>query len=358
MRFPRDVYLHAAEAVTGYGLGGPGLAARLRAGPAAPTVTIPESEDAGDGRQRKLMSQAARLAAIAMRRALAAARFTTDRMDLAELGAYFGVGASGGTLTELSSLTAASRIDDRFDLRRFGEQGLQACNPLLAFRLMNNFSLCHGSILAGLGGPNGAWFSRGGGTVTAIMEAAWALCEGECERAITGGSDCAHSALTLAELRRAGALELGVGPAEAAAAVALSTVGEGALARLCAATLVPPPQRPGSVELATLLPATLAPPDDQLAAALSLSAQHELDAALFLGWSTQARATLRSALSEQLQHAEPIDVTASLGETLAAGPAVGLVAAADLIASEGRRRVALLSASIDGDISMLILEAP
>ena len=166
MHLPRDIFIRAAAAVTGYGLDGTSLAAQLRSGPAETTVPIAESEDAADGRQRKLMSQAARLAVIAMRRALAQAGLGTD---LHEVGAYFGVGASGGTLNELSSLTAESRCEDRFDLRRFGEHGLQTCNPLLAFRLMNNFSLCHGSILSGLGGPNGAYFSRGGGTVTAIL---------------------------------------------------------------------------------------------------------------------------------------------------------------------------------------------
>ena len=46
-----------------------------------------------------------------------------------------------------------------------------ACNPLFAFQLMNNFTLCHGAIRGGLGGPNGAFFSRGAGTVRALAEA-------------------------------------------------------------------------------------------------------------------------------------------------------------------------------------------
>lgn len=125
---------------------------------------IPElqpDQDAGDARQRKLMSQGARLGAIAIREALREAAWTTEFQDIA---CFMGVGASGAHMEEIPAALEASLRDDIFSEAAFGERGLYACNPLFVFQLMNNFSLCHGAILEGIGGPNGAYYSRGLGT--------------------------------------------------------------------------------------------------------------------------------------------------------------------------------------------------
>ena len=89
-----------------------------------------------------------------------------------------------------------------FSLARFGEHGLGACNPLLAFQLMNNFTMCHGAILEGVGGPNGALFSRGAGTTAALIQAVHAIRQEDCDHAVAGGADSATHPVTRAELAR------------------------------------------------------------------------------------------------------------------------------------------------------------
>ena len=101
-------------------------------------------------RQRKLMSRAAYLGAAAVKAALTSAGWTGS----SDVGLFMGVGASGGEMSELEAMLGPSLDATGLDLGRFGTTGLGAANPLFAFQLMNNFTLCHGAILSGLEGPN------------------------------------------------------------------------------------------------------------------------------------------------------------------------------------------------------------
>ena len=138
------------------------------------------------------MSRSAILASMATDAALRETGWhTLPRREgtLEDVGFYLGVGASGGSVTELTAMLAASVENRELSLTRFGNQGLAAVNPLFAFQLMNNFTLCHSAILHGTQGPNAAFFSRGTGTVVALLEAAHAILEDECGRALAGGAD-------------------------------------------------------------------------------------------------------------------------------------------------------------------------
>ena len=139
-----------------------------------------------------MMSRAAYLAAAAVHAALRELRRRGPGWGRrADTGLFLGVGASGGDIPELEAMLRESVAGDAFSLDRFGDAGLRAANPLFAFQLMNNFTLCHGAILAGLEGPNAAFFSRGAGTVRALREAAFAVAEGEAPVALAGGADSA-----------------------------------------------------------------------------------------------------------------------------------------------------------------------
>src|SRR5258706_3792825 len=122
-------------------------------------------------------------------------------------------------------MLAESLDSGSFSLARFGRQGLAACNPLFAFQLMNNFTLCHGAILAGLGGPNGALFSRGAGTFESLGAALDSLESAACDRALAGGADSAHHPVTRAELQREGLLDPRSGASEGSALLALAVDG-------------------------------------------------------------------------------------------------------------------------------------
>ena len=148
-------------------------------------------------RARKMMAPAAVLATAAVDQLLRGLAWT----EREAIGCYLGVGASGGAIEDFIALLRESLADGTYSLARFGTRGLAAANPLLAFQLMNNFTMCHAAIGAQLGGPNGALFSRGAGTVSAIAEAVHAVASGDCERAIAGGADAPTHPATVAELR-------------------------------------------------------------------------------------------------------------------------------------------------------------
>ena len=169
--------------------------------PAQPQALLPEDAQAPAMRRlRSRMAPSALMAALALEQLLQTLGLTPEQR--LQLGYYLGVGASGGDVEQLHAMLRPCMIDGRFDLGAFGQAGLAACSPLYAFQLMNNFTMCHGAILSGVGGPNAALYSRGAGTAWALAQAAWAVLEGDCALAVAGGADSALHPVTRAELRR------------------------------------------------------------------------------------------------------------------------------------------------------------
>lgn len=281
---------------------------------AAQVPALTPAQDAGDGRQRKLMSRGARLAAVVMREALRDARWSEGRE---EVGAFLGVGASGGAMEELTAMLQA---------------GITACNPLFAFQLMNNFTLCHGAILEGVGGPNGAFFSRGGGTVRALREAAATVSTGECERALAGGSDSALHPVTWAELGREGFAARGLVPGEGAGLLALSS-------------------RPEDTALAWIERCEVLPADG-LSRVLT-EGHGRVDTVLTAAWGPGIAGELGSTVARL---GVPVSDTVSvLGEALAASPALAWAAAVDLLAQGRAHRALVLSLGVDGELGLVEL---
>ena len=171
-------------------------------------------EDASLARTARMMSRGAWLAAIAMRRALEG-----QTVNPAETAAFLGVGPSSGAVNDIGRILSASCQDGAISLPRFARRGVAACNPLLTFQLMNNFTLCHAAIREGLQGPNGAFFD---GADHALREAIFAL--DEAPHALAGAADTRLHPLSRREPRQAGAL------GEAAVMLLLSRTAEAPLA--------------------------------------------------------------------------------------------------------------------------------
>jgi 3-oxoacyl-(acyl-carrier-protein) synthase len=338
----RPVYVRGAAAVSAFGFGWRGLGCALRDhgldyAPsqqlarshgrvlASEVATIPAELDV-DPRARKLMSHPARLAAVALRLALHDADLQpTDREQCA---LYLGVGASGCSMDELARMLAASIDEEQFQLDRFGKDGLAACNPLFAFQLMNNFTMCHGAILNGTAGPNGAFYSRGTGTVAALAEAHWLVGSGECEFAIAGGADSALHPVTWSQLRGDGYAELGLVPGEGAGLLVLSASPHAALA---------------TVERTECVGSRVAA---ESAAGLLADAGRD-DLIVIAPWGTPAR-----ELAGSRAH---LDISHGLGDALAAGPALAWCAALDLLQAGSCKRAFILGAGIDGGLGLVVL---
>jgi hypothetical protein len=300
---------------------------------------LPEPQSVPEKRARTLMSRSAILAAAASRLALEQARWAASPEAI---GFYLGVGASGGDIEQLQAMLSASIDDHDFSLARFGDPGLRAANPLFAFQLMNNFTLCHGAILLGTQGPNAAFFSRGSGTVVALYDAAQAVLEDECPGALAGGADSCVHPVTWAELAREGWVERGLVAGEGAALLALTGPGE-------------PANALGFIDHVSVHPSR----GQALGRALAESEQElvssTVDAVIVAPWGPPARDALLSLVSRALPGRPVLDATSAFGESLAAGPALAWVVALDLLAAERLGRVLVLSAGIDGDVGTVTI---
>lgn len=324
-------------------------------------VDIPRPENPAERNARKLMSRGALLGALAARALLrsqngAPSGWTRPHLDL---GYYLGVGASGGDMSQLTAMlhaslapasstgpgqptSADSNAALSLSLERFGDAGLRRCNPLFAFQLMNNFSLCHGAILEDIRGPNAALFSRGSGTVAALIEAAHAIADGRCSRALAGGADSALHPVTYAELVRAG--QPAVIPGEGAALLALQAGADDPIAWLLSCDFWPlqmGSESDSSLPLAALdafLGAEAAPL--MVVAPYTHSARNTL-----ISWAKRRGAS------------QILDVSTQLGESLAASPALAWVAALDLIASARASRALVVNAGPDGDLGAVLFGA-
>lgn len=337
----RPVAVIAASAVSARGIGWRGLGRVVRASETAATPckalggvlaaqvpVLPAAQDV-EPRQLKLMSRGARLSCVAARGLFQ----ESPTLPREETGFFLGVGASGGAVEELEAMLDASFSEQHFDLGRFGTAGLAACNPLFAFQLMNNYTLCHAAIREGLRGPNAAIFSRGSGTVLALAEARHAVSVGDCEVALSGGSDSALHPVTWAELRREEGE--GVVPGEGAALLALAAPGHARPLGFLERCEV----HPGRQGLAPALEA----------ARRSLEA---LEPECVVLTATPNRRAASWELAASVCPGAVFDAASFFGESLAASAALATVAALDLLQDGAMRRVAVLVAGPDGDVGL------
>lgn len=344
LRAMKPVAVVGAAAICEAGTGWRGLGEGALVVSSGTYVTLPgmpAEEPLSNPKARKMMSRGAYLAA----RCLADV-MTDVSWRRANVGYFLGVGASGGSLDDVTSLLDASIVDGELSLERFGGAGLAACNPLLAFQLMNNFTLCHGAILEGIGGPNAALFSRGTGTTAALIEAIWAINDRDCDHALVGGADSATHPVTHAELEREGFVERGQRPAEGAALIALGdgTTGARTMGIIEGAAIVHGQSERSFEEC---LAAT-----DPMAASL-----RPIDFVVIASWGPPSgdavRTWARARIQQHVPNAHVVDIADMLGDTLAAGPALGWVVALDALVAGHGTHALIVGVGVDGDTGMV-----
>jgi hypothetical protein len=297
---------------------------------------MPAESPLANPKARKMMSRGAYLAARCLADLLADVTWRR-----ANVGYFLGVGASGGSLDDVTALLDASIVDGQFSLEKFGDAGLAACNPLLAFQLMNNFTLCHGAILEGIGGPNAALFSRGTGTTAALIEAVWAIGSGDCDHALVGGADSATHPVTHAELVREGFVERGQQPAEGAALIALGDGTTGARTMgIIEGAAIAHGQSPADLERCLA-------DTDPTGASIK-----PIDLVVIASWGPPASFAIRTWVTARMPSALVVDISDMLGDTLAAAPALGWVVALDALVAGHGTHALVVGAGVDGDTGM------
>lgn len=138
----------------------------------------------------KLMSRCSQMAVAAAGMAVADSGIDLNSVDPSRAGIYMGLGMASGDLEEITPMLISS-LDHggKFSPKRFGSEGLSSLNPILSFKVLSNFPLCHTAIEFNIQGPNLTFNSFAPGAAQAVGEAFRAIQYGQVDLAFAGGAD-------------------------------------------------------------------------------------------------------------------------------------------------------------------------
>ncbi|MBN1506744.1 MAG: beta-ketoacyl-[acyl-carrier-protein] synthase family protein [Sedimentisphaerales bacterium] len=144
----------------------------------------------------KLMCRDIELAVIAARDAIVGSGLVTKgvdpehvNVDPARMAINVGAGMISCDMAELGPAVAASTTDGRFDLRRWGERGLELITPLWLLKYLPNMLACHISIIHDIQGPSNTITCAEASAHLAIGEAAQVIARGSADVAVAGGAE-------------------------------------------------------------------------------------------------------------------------------------------------------------------------
>ena len=118
-----------------------------------------------------------------------------------QTGCYVG---SGGGAFEVNYDFFPLMAETEGSLPKFGQELSSMVNPMWLLRSLPNNVLCHVSIRNQLKGPNGCITNHTTSGLLSIIESAWALREGDADRAVAIGHDAPIEPQTLNYLDRVG----------------------------------------------------------------------------------------------------------------------------------------------------------
>ena len=105
------------------------------------------------------------------------------------VGMNVGAGMMCCDLEELALSAAASKIDDHFDYKKWGKDGLELIPPLWLLKYLPNMPACHISIIHYTQGPSNSITCAEVSSQLAISEACLTLNRGVCDIILAGGTD-------------------------------------------------------------------------------------------------------------------------------------------------------------------------
>jgi 3-oxoacyl-[acyl-carrier-protein] synthase II len=144
----------------------------------------------------KLMCRDIQLAIIAANEAIQSSGLVTKctdpenvNIEPARTAINIGAGVICCDLLELSPAVAKSITDNKFDTKKWGQDGLNALTPLWLLKYLPNMPACHIAIIHDIQGPNNSITCAEAGAHLAISEAAEIIARGSADVALTGGCD-------------------------------------------------------------------------------------------------------------------------------------------------------------------------
>jgi 3-oxoacyl-[acyl-carrier-protein] synthase II len=144
----------------------------------------------------KLMSRDIELAVIAAGEALTDSGLVTKaidpeniNIDPARVGINLGAALISCDLVELAPAVAASAADGKFDIRKWGKEGLEMVTPLWLLKYLPNMLACHVGIIHDIRGPSNTITCAEAASHLAIAEASQVIARGNSDIALAGGAE-------------------------------------------------------------------------------------------------------------------------------------------------------------------------
>lgn len=144
----------------------------------------------------KLMCRDIELAVIAAREAVLGSGLITKGIDPehvnvepTRMAVNLGAGMISCDLPELVPGVAASVTDGKFDLRKWGAEGLKHVTPIWLLKYLPNMLACHIGIIHDIQGPSNSITCAEASAHLAIGEAAQVIARRDSDIAVTGGAE-------------------------------------------------------------------------------------------------------------------------------------------------------------------------
>ena len=144
----------------------------------------------------KLMSRDIELSVIAAHEAFVHSGLVTKGIDPENvninperMGINFGAGLISCDLLELAPAVAASITNGKFDLHKWGKDGLELVTPLWLLKYLPNMLACHVGIIHDIQGPSNTITCAEAAAHLAIAEATQIIARGNSDYALAGGAE-------------------------------------------------------------------------------------------------------------------------------------------------------------------------
>jgi len=144
----------------------------------------------------KLMSRDIELAIVAANEAIIHGGLVTKGIDPENVNVNpermainLGAGLISCDMVELAPAVAASTTDGKFDIRKWGKEGLDLVTPLWLLKYLPNMLACHVGIIHDIQGPSNTITCAEASAHLAIAEAAQIIARGDSDIALAGGAE-------------------------------------------------------------------------------------------------------------------------------------------------------------------------
>jgi 3-oxoacyl-[acyl-carrier-protein] synthase II len=154
----------------------------------------------------KLMCRDIELSIVAAQQAIVDSGLVTAGIDPEKVNVKperfainIGAGLISPELVELAPAVAASKVDGKFDIRKWGKDGIELVTPLWLLKYLPNMPACHIGIIHDLRGPSNSIMCAEAASHVSISEACDIIMRGASDMALAGGTESKVNPLILAK---------------------------------------------------------------------------------------------------------------------------------------------------------------